>query len=147
MDVPVQLIASLSPADRTAVAQWWAALSDTNQSEFVALCDPRRDECFFGTAEDDPATPVPLVLGGRFVPKEDTTGWAEWNAELFDYLVCHPEFAEPLRVRIFRICSRHQLPRSVLEAGKIPSDFQCPLASENCPIRGLLRLSPSNQGR
>jgi hypothetical protein len=122
------------------VAAWWAGLADRDRAQLADLCDPRQDECFFGVAPEA-ASPVPVVIGGRFVPADDTTGWPEWHADLFDHLLCNPELVlvAPPVVRTFHICTRHEAARAVLEAGRIPADFRCPLSLEDCPMRRLVR--------
>jgi hypothetical protein len=144
-EVPAQLLKGLSPADEALVAAWWARLDAAARSQVTDLCDPRRDQCFFRLVPGD-AAQAPVVIGGRFVPKDDdTAGWDEWHAGLFDYLVCNPELVlvAPPVVRTSHICTRHEAARAVLAAGRIPVDFQCPLSSDGCPIRHLLSVAPN----
>src|SRR5438876_7521084 len=85
MDAPAHLLDGLEPTELEVVRAWWLKLPETNQFELTALCDPRRESCFFDPAEDSGAAGIPRVIGGRFVPNEDTRGWKKWRAELFDY--------------------------------------------------------------
>ena len=34
-----------------------------------------------------------VVIGGRFVPRDDSAGWVEWRAAYFKYLINHPELS------------------------------------------------------
>ncbi len=148
-DIPVQLLDGLSPVDRNEVGVWWARLADADQSQLADLCDPKRETNFFSGDSDETGVRKPVVIGGRFVPAEDTTGWAEWHAELFDYLLSNPElvlFAPPA-VRTFHICTRHEGARVVLAEGRIAADFPCPLGSADCPMRRLLREAPIQAGQ
>jgi len=140
--IPPQLIAELSPSDVSAAEAWWAELSETARHEVVALWDERQDLCFFGLAPDRDGAAPPVVIGGRFVPRDDddAAGWAEWYAEYFEYLLNHEEMVyEPPVFRVFRIgCTRHRAAREILATGRIPADFQCPLEQVNCPLRRMV---------
>ena len=99
----------------------------------------RNVQCFFGVVREDEAASVPIVIGGRFVASDEAAGWAEWHAELFDNLVCHPELLLEPRRRTFHIgCTHHEAARQILAAGGIPADFHCPLNLANCPMLWLL---------
>jgi hypothetical protein len=137
-ELPKHLLEGLSPSDADEVAVWWTTLSNANKLEVARFCDPREEDYFFGAIEEnDDEGPLPRVKGGRFVPKSDTTGWADWYAELFEYLVCNPElvFIAPPVVRTFHICTHHEAIRAVLKTGNVPPDFQCPLGLGDCPMR------------
>jgi hypothetical protein len=140
--MPLPLIAGLSPADVSAAEAWWSGLSEAVRSEVVALWDERQDVCFFGLATDCDGAVPPSVIGGRFVPRDDddAAGWAQWHAEYFDYLRNHEELVyEPPVFRTFHIgCTRHEVARAVLAAGRIPADFRCPLEQTNCPLRRMV---------
>ncbi len=103
--VPGELLHDLSAGDEKTVTAWWAGLSDLNRSEVAALCHARCAECFFGAVPEDPSASVPLVIGGRFLASDEAAGWAEWHAELFDYLLCNPELVivQPPVMRTFHI--------------------------------------------
>jgi hypothetical protein len=145
--IPARLLNRLSPGDAELIADWWAGLADSDRTEVVALCDARLEECFFGVPPADQEEVIPVVIGGRFVPGDDAAGWAEWHAELFDHLLCHPDlvFLVPPVDRKFHIgCTRHEAARAALAAGSVPADFRCPLDEEDCPMRRLLNLAPNH---
>jgi hypothetical protein len=144
-EVPSQLLDGLAPADEAEVLAWWSGLADAARSQVADLCDPRRDQCLFGAVPGEAAARLPAVIGGCFVPRDDAAGWAEWHAELFDYLLCNPELVmiAPPVVRRFHICTRHEAARAALKSGRIPADFRCPLDSGDCPMRRLLSISPN----
>jgi hypothetical protein len=146
-DIPLPLLDGLSPPDAATVAVWWDGLETSARAELVLLYDARQDECFFGVTANVNPRRTPRVIGGKFIPQDDTSGWVEWRAEYTDFLLCHPELAtEPPRPRTFYIgCTRHQESRVVLATGRIPADFQCPLRAEDCPIRSLSRLAPAGE--
>ncbi len=134
MDIPIHLLDGLNSAQADVVRAWWSELPEANQSELCALCDRSRESCFF----DSPDEHVPEVIGGQFVADEDTRGWSVWRAELFDYLVCHPEFAEPQVVRIFHIgCAQHIVSNGVREHVTAQLDLDCPFGLATCPIKSL----------
>jgi hypothetical protein len=135
MDVPAHLLDGLNPEEAQIVQAWWLKVPEINQSELAALCDRRRESCFFEPPDGSDAVVVPDVMGGRFVSDDDTRGWSEWRAELFDYFVCHPAFAEPQVVRIFHIgCARHLASMAWSEAMLAQHDMTCPFGSKSCPI-------------
>jgi hypothetical protein len=143
MDVPSHLLDGLKADELEVVRAWWLKLPETKQSELTALCDRRHDESFFEPSDSE-AGDVPDVVGGRFAPGEDTRGWKTWRAELFDYLVCHPEFAEPQVIRIFHIgCARHLSWVGMGEAMIARLALSCPLGSEACPIQSLVKQRTS----
>jgi hypothetical protein len=142
LGMPPRLIAGLSPADAPAAEAWWSGLSEAARSDVVALWDERQDRCFFGLAPHRDGAVPPVVIGGRFVPRDDddAAGWAEWQAEYFQYLLNHSEVVfEPPVFRTFHIgCTRHEAAREALAAGCIPTDFCCPLDQADCRLRRLL---------
>jgi hypothetical protein len=142
--IPRHFLADLSPTEVDLVAAWWTGLAEADRTELATLCDDRQEQCFWGLASDDPATPVPVVIGGRFLPRDDTAGWEEWYAEVFDFLVCYPDpllYTLPV-IRTFHICTRHAAARAVLASGRVPAEFHCPLATEDCPMERLATLAP-----
>jgi hypothetical protein len=131
------------PANVTATA-WWESLSAADQAELASLCDPRHDD-FFGPDAD-----APSVRGGRFVPHDDAWGLEDWGPAWFDHLLMNPELVEmwePPQYRLGGICTRHPAARAVLAAGRISSDFACPFAASDCPMRRLLHASPTGSVR
>jgi hypothetical protein len=139
MDVPAHLLAGLEPTEVEVVRAWWLKLPETNQSELITLCN-RNESSFFDSSDDSGAVGVPKVIGGQFVSEKDTRGWQKWRAELFDYLVCHPEIsAEPLVIRTFHIgCARHLSLVRMKEAVIARLALNCPFGSETCPIQMLM---------
>jgi hypothetical protein len=145
-EVPRHLLRGLSLDDGEKVTVWWAGLPDTERLQVTSLCDPRQEKYFFGVVSDAKAN-VPIVIGGKFIPRDDVAGWAEWYAEVFDDLICRPDevLIQTPFVRKFHIgCTRHEAARAALEAGRIPADFKCPLGSEHCPMRRLLNVAPNS---
>jgi hypothetical protein len=138
MNVPLHLLDGLDPKEVQIVEAWWSKLPEKNMAELSALCDRRREAYFFDPPDESDAAGIPDVVGGRFLPNEDTRGWTDWRAELFDYLVCHPEFAEPQVVRIFHIgCSRHLVSIGLREAIVAWSNLTCPFESNTCPMQSF----------
>lgn len=137
IEMPPRLIATLTPADLAPAEAWWAGLTDAARGEILALWDERQDRCLFGLAPEHDGVAPPVVIGGRFVPRDDAAGWAEWRSEYFEYLLNHSEQVfEPPVFRTFYIgCTRHQAARAVVAAGRIPGDFRCPLGEADCPLR------------
>jgi hypothetical protein len=137
-EVPAQLISGLSAAEHDLVQGWWQKLPEDTRSEVATLWDKRQDECFFGVTSQEPDTAAPKVIGGRFVPRDDAAGWAEWHEEYFKYLLNHPEITIhiPHVIRTFFIgCSHHAAVRTILESGRVPADFRCLIGSSECPFR------------
>jgi hypothetical protein len=92
--LPTRLVRRLSDRDRAAAASWWAGLAAADRFAVAASCRPLRRR--IGGHR---------VVGGRFVPRDDAAGWAEWEASRFDDLLCLPDrvFYEPPFVRTFHI--------------------------------------------
>jgi hypothetical protein len=90
-DLPAQLREGLSTGDLRSVEQWWSALGETSRSDVARLWDERMDVCLFGIVPEEPGASAPVVIGGRFVPRDDAAGWAEWHAAYFDHLINNPE--------------------------------------------------------
>lgn len=140
--LPLQFLTGLSVAEAQAAQVWWTNLTAATQGEIVDLWDRRRDECFFGVNRDEAGNKVPFVIGGRFIPHDDAWRMDEWFQSHFEYLLNHTESA-PYVVRTFHFgCTQHPAARACLAAGFIPADFQCPLRSQDCPMRKLLNLTP-----
>lgn len=149
-DIPRALLEGLSLGAVAEAKAWWCNLTEAARQEITFLWDERQDLCFFPPERDDSGkwrwVRTPKVIGGRFVPPDEEPSWAEWYAEHFEYLVCHPElvFFEPPVWRTFHICTAHEAARTVLATGKLPTDFRCPLRSLACPIRELLGRVPQS---
>src|SRR5690242_13362665 len=121
-EVPAQFLDGLAPIEAKKVNEWSTRLPPGTRGALATLSYPRQEGCFFGAVPEGDSASVPVVIGGRFVLNEETAGWAEWHAELFDYLLCNPElsfFAPPV-VRTFHICTRHAAARGVLTTGRVP---------------------------
>ncbi len=137
--LPPDLSAVVSPAENDSATAWWDGLSTAEQGELTTLSDPRQDECFFGV--DPEGGEPPTVRGGRFIPHDDAWGLEEWGPDWFDYLMEHPEWVELMQPRQFElggVCTAHPAARAALAAGHIPSDFTCPFAADDCPMRRLV---------
>jgi hypothetical protein len=147
--IPPQLLDGLCSIDHPEVAAWWAALPQAAQREIGDLCAPEQEQQFVGSVAGHKARARPILIGGRFVPRDDTAGWQEWHAEYFEHLLCNPELViwQPPIVRTFRVCTRHEAVRTVLAAGRLPANFQCPLEAEECAIRRILSLAPGESLR
>lgn len=149
-DLPLELLTELPPAAVAEVRAWWCNLTDAERQEIDFLCDERHDLFFFPPDRDDAGEwrwiRTPKVIGGRFVPRDEEPSWAEWYAEYFEHLVCHPElvFFEPSVWRTFHICTAHEVGRTFLKTGKVPEDFRCPFGSLACPIRELIDRIPQS---
>ena len=143
--LPLDLTVPLPAAGRDAASAWWAGLSPASRDEVTSLCDPRRDDCFFGPTDVD----APGVVGGRFVPHDDAWGFAEWGPGWFDHLMEHPEVTlwDVVVRRTFHICTRHPLARTAAATGHLPAGFVCPLESAECPMRRLLDAVPGRSLR
>ena len=145
IELPDELRAAISPASGLTVLRWWAALTEADQRQVVALWDHRLEAHFFEPQTDEAGrldhwNQIPRVRGGRFVPHDDAWGLAEWGPEYFEYLLAHPEFFPILdpEFRTLHIgCTRHAEARACRDSGQVPRDFTCPAASASCPLRSL----------
>jgi hypothetical protein len=146
MSEPPNELMSALPAGTDHVArQWWSSLSEQNQRQLADLWDNRLEVCFFSPQSDsngrsDEWSQVPKVVGGRFVPTDDTSGIAEWGPEYFEYLLLNPELVlayEPAQ-RTFHIgCRQHAAARECIAKERIPPAFTCPIGSVQCPFEAL----------
>lgn len=110
LEFPSDLLAALpSGADKIA-KHWWESLSEADRQRVSGMWDERLEVKFFtpqssSDGEADTWEEVPKVIGGRFVPADDSTGLAEWGPGYFEHLLQHPELVlawEPQR-RTFHI--------------------------------------------
>src|SRR5947209_584737 len=153
-EIPPDLLDGVTPARAGEVRAWWMSLSDADRGEVTTLWDERWDSCFFTPRRDDVGglhwESGPSVIGGHFVPKDDAAGWAEWYSECFDYLICNQDmvYFPPPVMRTFHIgCAKHGITPAALAAGQVPSDFQCPLGSRDCPVHELAGRTPHMAGK
>src|SRR6185312_13370071 len=89
--IPRALLDDFAVPETCGIEEWWATLTDEARAEVVAFCDERRDGSFFMPIPGDPSTPMPVVIGGRFVPHDDAWGLSEWGPDRFEYILDHPE--------------------------------------------------------
>jgi len=142
---PNDLLAAIPAGTENAVRHWWSSLSEQDQRQLGDLWDNRLEVCFFSPQSDPRGQPdewsqIPKVIGGRFVPTDDTSGLSEWGPEYFEYLLLNPELVlayEPAQ-RTFHIgCHQHAAARECLINGEVPRMFNCPVASTACPLEAL----------
>lgn len=151
---PPDLLAVLPDGAGPVAGQWWASLSDADRVRVAGLWDERLEVSFFSPQADaagcvDGWEQVPEVAGGRFVPSDDD-GRGEWSPGYFEHLLQHPElvlgYAAPTRT--FHICTQHAAARECVEAGRVPSEFVCPVAATTCPLlplRGARLTKPARR--
>ncbi|MFO0952231.1 MAG: hypothetical protein U0835_13990 [Isosphaeraceae bacterium] len=145
LELPTDLRAAIPEGSVPIAQQWWDSLAETDRRQVVDLWDQRREVHFFSPQADDSGKldawdETPAVEGGRFIPKDDAWGLAEWGPGYFEHLLQHPELVllwEPVQ-RTFHIgCTRHAAARSCLESGNVPRTFVCPVEHPSCPLLSL----------
>ncbi len=141
--LPVGLARSL-PADALVHARsWWEALPAPERRRLDALWEESPED-----PEGEPEA-VAVLLDARFLASPDHELFLE-RAErrehahsLYEWAVQHDDM--PLFFKdtiIFGVCRAHPMARSVLRAGVLPADLQCPLGREACPMRRMLAVEP-----
>lgn len=140
--IPRSLIDGATAARREATERWWSALDDETRRELEGLDDPARDDITKTAAGPGRWAALPLALCGHFVDPEDARDDAMWRQDLIEYLNAHPEIGFSVEHRRFHICRAHAHARRVLETGRIPHDFACPLARSSCPFARALAHQP-----
>jgi hypothetical protein len=151
---PSDLLSVLPSGTDQVVRKWWSSLSEEDQVQLSTQWDNRLEVCFFARQPDstgrlDEWEQVPGVVGGRFVPTDDTTGLSEWGPGYFEYLLSNPELImayEPSR-RTFHIgCQQHAAGKKCIERGEIAVDFRCPISTSSCPFEALRGSSIKRPG-
>lgn len=66
------------------------------------------------------------------------------KADLYEWVVAHPEFQWGLVERRFHICRAHAKARVASDDALLPADFRCPLGRGDCPTRRLLGERPGH---
>jgi hypothetical protein len=110
IEPPDDLLAAVPTGTADIVREWWSSLADDERQRLADLWDERLEVCFFTPQADaagnvDDWSQIPKVVGGRFVPTDDTSGLSEWGPGYFEHLLSHPELVivcDPLR-RTFHI--------------------------------------------
>ncbi len=157
IELPADLAAAIPSTSELVVRSWWDSLSDVERLKVADLWDDRLEVHFFQPQADeagrlDDWEQVPTARGGRFLASDDAWGLAEWGPGYFEYMLEHPEsfpIFDPTS-RTFHIgCTQHSAARACLESGRVPKDFECPVASASCPLRPLrgIRLIPPGSER
>lgn len=125
-------------------ARWWDTLPEEAKRELELLWSDRAESCRFA-CDDGEWKELPIVVGAVHFPNEDEDAAVEgedWNQDLYEYLINHPELALIEHGIIHHICTRHPHARRVLRQGVIPKGFMCKLDQEACPMRALLAVQP-----
>ena len=143
-EMPADVLGRVAEDARAVVCRWWADLTDKQRGQLVAEWDERREMVFFTPEPGDCWEMLPVVIGGRFIPKEQPLVSPEWHADYFEYLLKYPELlVNAPAERVFALgCTAHPEARAALKAGCIPAGFTCPLANSECPMRKLLARAP-----
>jgi hypothetical protein len=142
--VPPDLLAVLPKGTASVAEQWWASLSESERLRISGLWDERLEVCFFSPQADaagcvDGWEQVPVVRGGRFVPR-DKDVQQERGAEFIERLLSDPNLvlAYESPHRTFHIgCTKHEAARACIASGFVPVDFVCPGRSISCPLLPL----------
>jgi hypothetical protein len=91
---------------------------------------------------------VPAVVGGRFVPHDDSMRMHVWLEDWQNYLLGHEEVIllphVAVVLRTFHICQAQPAARAAVVAGELPATFVCPLGSAACPMRRLQMVAPQH---
>jgi hypothetical protein len=118
-----------------------SGLSKTAQLEFQQLWDTRRDDTgLYGARHADGSVEwkqLPIETRGLIIEGRVDGSSHDWNDELYEYLINHPESVVILAGRQFHVCRAHAHARAVSRNGIIPPDFDCPLSNQACPLRTL----------
>jgi hypothetical protein len=145
-EVPADILARVGDDALPAVRRWWTDLSAADRQAAVVAWDDEARDRFFAPLADDTLEQLPVVIGGRFVPAEQSQlVGPEWHADYFEYLLKYPELllCELPYYPVMGVCTAHPEARAVLAAGCIPAGFVCPLSSVECPMRQLLAKTPN----
>lgn len=139
--MPRAALVGLDAAARKKARTWWARLAPSARLDFLARWDERSDDTsLYGEVQTDGSVAwreLPLEVRGLIVEGRTDGRPSRWNAELYDYLVAHPEAVVVLAGKAFHVCRAHPAAHEVLRQGHLPADFVCPLAEERCPLRRL----------
>ncbi|WP_149108928.1 hypothetical protein [Limnoglobus roseus] len=132
--------------------RWWDSLTESDRREASVLWDQRREQQFFDPqhhADGTLDTPeqVPTVIGGRFIPHDDSVRMHEWIEDWHVYLFGHYESRVLESVVILHtiggVCQAHPAAQAVTAAGVLPADFRCPLDPAVCPMHRLQKFAPN----
>jgi hypothetical protein len=162
-EFPSSVLATLPVEAHPAVMRWWSALAPADQDELVSRWDERREAYLFTPQSDttgklDSWKQIPTVIGGRFIPHDDSVRLHEWLEDWHEYLLGHEEvFLLPrvvVVVRTFHICQAEPAARAVLASGRLPADFACPAQRSGCLLQRIqmnaagqaLYLTPASAG-
>ncbi len=127
--LPTLFREALVRAGMLAIDEWWAGLDSTSRSEALRL---------WGACQESGTEPEVCVEGSFTGSEEDAAGF--WHNDYYAYLVNHEMYL--LDGPKFHICTRHPVAEAAVRAGRIPHDFDCPLASTDCPMRRILGTHP-----
>ena len=136
--IPTHLTQTFADVDQSAIAAWWAKLSDAHRTEITKLCDTRADTCFFGVVADE--SELPEVEHG-LCDEDDVRPVDEWGPSHFEYLLNHPELVLiwDQTERTFHVgCTAHADAHACWKAGEVLAGFACPFAHADCLMRPLL---------
>lgn len=143
-ELPVNVLSRINQNAQPVVLRWWAELNAADRQAAIAAWDDEARDRFF-TANPEDHDPLPVVIGGRFIPAESPLMSPEWQADYFEYLLNHPELvlSNVVQIKRFGICTAHPDALAALKAGCIPVTFSCPFHSPDCPMRQLLDQCPN----
>jgi hypothetical protein len=152
IELPTSITTAIPDDARPVVERWWASLGDAQRRETAGLWDERREVCFFApqaneTGRVDDWEQVPAVVGGRFVPHDDSVRMAEWLEDWQEYVLGHEEVVLLPRVlvvfRTYHICQAEPAARAVTASGLLPAGFRCPIDADECPMRRVQGVAPN----
>ena len=144
MDVPKELLSSLTHEDRIKTLTWWETLEPEAQLEFSQCWDDRSDDtALHGVSRGGEIEwhPLPIELRGRIVDEENRIDDRLARQQLLEFINNHEEVQFFLVDGGFHVCRDHVGARACLRAGVIPKAFSCGKPAHACPMQRILHTA------
>ncbi|RQP25208.1 hypothetical protein [Piscinibacter terrae] len=145
LQLPGDVLNVLPEAAAQSVRSWWETLPPAERHELVLSWMIQADTCRYAR-EAQSWFELPVLVGARFLPRENDSNddGSEWNQDLYEYLINHPELALVQHGIVHHICTSEPSVRRALKQGLIAADFECSAGHEACPVRQLLAHRPGS---
>ena len=123
--------------DDPEVESWWSSINENEKKKLTLSWSKESDYCRKSLSEKK-WQDLPLIIVGSLTDKEDNE---DWNLDLYEFFVNHPEFFISGLPICFHVCTSEKSIRETLKKGIIKSEFLCSgIENNHCFMNSILKV-------
>ena len=119
--------------DNPEISLWWDSVDKDEKSKLMQSWSPESDTCK-NTLAEGKWEELPIIIVGRLTDTEENK---DWNSDLYEFFVNHPEFFISGLPICFHVCTNEEVIRHALRKGFIPKNFFCSMKT-SCLMKPII---------